>query len=183
MMCLVALGGLVYVVRDAVLPWISGLASRVSPSGGPVPRIGPALTIKAIDDQEFQIRWVTGSPAIQEARSAVLAIVDGGVAQRIPLDGPQLQSGAFAFRKHSARMDFRLTIVTAEGSSVEAATTFLGPLPMAEGEPAPANASAVTLARQNSQLRQQLDQQVARNKTLQVQLHRLRNQRASDSAP
>jgi proteasome lid subunit RPN8/RPN11 len=178
----VALGGLVYVARDAVFPLISGLAGRVSPSGGPAPRIGPALTIKAIDDQEFQIRWDTGSPAIQEARSAVLAIVDGGEAQRIPLDGPQLQSGAFAFRKHSTRMDFRLTIVTAEGSSVEAATTFLGPLSMA-GEPAPANAGAVTLARQNSQLRQQLDEQVARNKTLQVQLHRLRNQRIRGSAP
>jgi len=183
MMYLVALGGLAYVAHDAVLPWISGLAGRVSPSGGRAPRIGPAMTIKAIDDQEFQVRWDTGSPAIQEARSAVLAIVDGGVAQRIPLDGLQLQAGAFTFRKHSARMDFRLTIVTAEGSSVEAATTFLGSLSMAAGEPAPANAGTVTLATQNAQLRQQLDEQVARNKTLQVELSRLRQQRVNNTAP
>jgi hypothetical protein len=110
-----ALGGLAYVARDALLPWISGLAGRVSPSGDPDPRIGPAMTIKAIDDQEFQIRWETGSPAIQEARSAVLAIVDSGVAQRIPLDGPHLQAAAFTFKKHSARMDFRLTIILAFG--------------------------------------------------------------------
>jgi len=137
MMCLVALGGLAYVAHDTVLPRISRLAARVSPSGGPAPRIGPAMTIKAIDDQEFQIRWDTGSATIQEARSAILTIVDGGVAQRIPLDGLELQAGAFAFRKHSARMDFRLTIVTAEGSSVEAATTFLGPLSMVEGDSPP----------------------------------------------
>jgi proteasome lid subunit RPN8/RPN11 len=184
MVCLaLALGGLVYVARDAVSPLISGLAGRLSPSGGPAPRIGPAMTIKAIDDQEFQIRWDTGSPAVQEARSAVLAIVDGGMAQRIPLDGPHLQAGAFTFRKHSVRLDFRLTIVTAEGGSVEAATTFLGPLSMAEGEPAPANAGAATLATQNAQLRQQLDEQIARNKTLQVQLDQLRQRRATDAGP
>jgi proteasome lid subunit RPN8/RPN11 len=183
MVCLVALGGLAYVARNAVLPWISGLAGRVSPSGGLAARIGPAMTIKAIDDQEFQIRWDTGSPAIQEARSAVLAIVDGGVAQRIPLDAAHLQAGAFTFRKHGARTDFRLTIVTAAGSSVEAATTFLGPFSMAVGEPASANAGAVTLAAQNAQLRHQLDEQVARNKTLRVRLDRLRQQRAPDTGP
>src|SRR5262249_10169229 len=72
-----ALGWIAYVPRDAVLTWITRLAGRVSPSGGPAPRIGPAMTIGAIDDQEFQVRWDIGSPAIQEARSAVLAIVDG----------------------------------------------------------------------------------------------------------
>ena len=178
-----ALGGLAYVARDALLPWISWIAGRVSPSGGPVVGIGPAMTIKAIDDQEFQIRWDTGSPAIREARSAVLAIVDGGVAQRIPLDAAHLQAGALTFRKHSARMDFRLTIVTAEGRSVEAATTFLGPVSMAVGEPASANAGVVTLAMQNAQLRQQLDEQVARNRTLRVRLDRLRQQRATDAEP
>jgi proteasome lid subunit RPN8/RPN11 len=183
MVCLAfALGGLAYVARDAVLPWISGIAGRVSSSGGPVPEIGPAMTIKAIDDQEFQIRWDIGSPAIQGALSAVLAIVDGGVAERIPLDAAHLQAGAFTFRKHSARMDFKLTIVTAEGS-VEAATTFLGPLSMAVGEPASANAGSVTLATQNVQLRRQLDEQVARNKTLQVRLDRLRQKRATDAVP
>jgi hypothetical protein len=177
------LGGLAYLARDAVLPWISRIARRVSPSGGSGPRIGPSMTIKAIDDQEFQIRWDTGSPAIQEARSAVLAIVDGGIAQRIPLDAAHLQAGAFTFRKHSARMDFSLTIVTAEGSSVEAATTFLGPFSMAVGEPASANAGAATLAMQNAQLRQQLGEQVARNRTLRVRLDRLRQQRATDTGP
>jgi hypothetical protein len=123
MVCLaVALGGLAYVARDAAWPLLGGLVGRVSPG------IGPAMTITAIDDQEFQIRWDTGSPAIREARSAVLAIMDGGVAQRIPLDMRHLQDGAFAFRKHSARVDARLTIVTADGNSVEAATIFLGPL-------------------------------------------------------
>jgi hypothetical protein len=121
MVCLaVALGGLTYLARDAVWPLLGGLAGRVSPG------IGPTMTINAIDDQEFEIRWDTGSPAIREARSAVLAIMDGGVAQRIPLDRPQLQKGAFAFRKHSARVDARLTIVTADGNSVEAATMLLG---------------------------------------------------------
>jgi proteasome lid subunit RPN8/RPN11 len=182
MVCLIAPGGLAYVARDAVLPWISGLAGRVSSSSGLAPRIGPAMTIKAIDDQEFQIRWDTGSPAIQEARSAVLAIVDAGVAQRIPLDRPHLQAGAFTFRKHSARMDFRLTIVTAEGSSVEAATTFLGPPPRVEA-PAPENGSAATLATQNAQLSRQLDKQIERNKTLQVELDQLRQQPAMDTGP
>jgi hypothetical protein len=121
MMCLaVAFGGLVYVARDAGFPLISKLAGRVSPG------IGPTMTINAIGDQEFQIRWDTGSPAIREARSAVLAIVDGGVAQRIPLDRPHLQNGAFAFRKHGARLDARLTIVTVNGNSVEGATMLLG---------------------------------------------------------
>jgi hypothetical protein len=109
--------------------------------------------------------------------------VDGGVAQRIPLDGPQLQAGAFTFRKHSARTDFRLTIVTAEGSSVEAATTFLGPLSMAAGEPASTNAGAFTLATRNAQLREQLDEQVARNKALQAELDQLRQRRATDAGP
>jgi proteasome lid subunit RPN8/RPN11 len=184
MVCLaVAVGGLVFVVRDSVSPLISGLAGRVSPSCGRAPRIGPAMTIKAINGQEFQIRWDTGSPAIQDARSAVLAIVDGGVAQRIPLDGSQLQAGAFNFRKHSARVDFRLTIVTAKGSSVEAATIFLGPLSVPEGEPAPANAGAATLATQNAQPRRQVDGQVARNKTLHVQLDQLRQEHAKDTVP
>ena len=86
------------------------------------------MTISAIDDEEFQIQWDTGSPSIQEVRSAAPAIVDGGVAQHIPLDAAHLQAGVFTFRKHSARMDFRLTIITAKGNSVEGATTFLGPL-------------------------------------------------------
>jgi proteasome lid subunit RPN8/RPN11 len=181
MVCLaLALGGLAYAARDAVLPRIGGLAGRISKSRvvGRPPRIGPAMTIKAMDDQEFQIRWDTGSPAIREARSAVLAIVDGGVAQRIPLDGPQLRAGAFTFRKHSARTDFRLTIVTADGGSVEAATMLLVPPSMAEEEHTSANASAAPLARQIAQLHRQLDEQVARNKTLQEQLDRLHQQRA-----
>jgi proteasome lid subunit RPN8/RPN11 len=121
MVCLaVALGGVAYVARDAVWPWLGRLAGRVSPG------IGPAMTINAIDDQEFQIRWDTGSPVIREARSAVLAIADGGEAQHIPLDGRHLQNGAFTFRKHSARVDVKLTIVTANGTSVEAATMLLG---------------------------------------------------------
>jgi hypothetical protein len=86
------------------------------------------MTISAIDDEEFQIQWDTGSPSIQEARSAALTIVDGGVAQHIPVDAAHLQSGAFTFRKHSARMDCRLTIVMAKRNSVEGATTFLAPL-------------------------------------------------------
>ena len=149
MVCLIAFGGLAYVARDGVWSLLGGLAGRVSKFGmvGRQPRIGPVMTIQAIDDQEFQIRWDTGSPAMQQARSAVLAIVDGGVVQRIPLDGPHLRAGAFTFRKHSARVDFRLTIVTADGNSVEAATIFLGPPSMAEEEPAPANAGAATLAR------------------------------------
>jgi proteasome lid subunit RPN8/RPN11 len=180
-----ALGGLAYTARDAVLPRIGGLAGRISKSRAVSrsPRIGPALTVKAIDDQECQIRWDTGSPALQKARSAVLAIVRGGVAQRIPLDGPNLRAGAFTFRKYSARMDFRLTIVTADGGSVEAATMLLVPPSMAEEEHTTANAGAAPLARQIAQLRRQLDEQVAQNKTLQKQLGRLRQQGARDDAP
>jgi hypothetical protein len=183
MLCLaIALGGFAFVARDAVLPYIGAFAGRVltSPAAGPPPRIGPAMSINAIDNLgQLQIRWDTGSHAVQAARSAVLSIVDGGPPQRIPLDGPHLEAGVFTYKKHGARVDARLTIFTSEGSSVEAATTFLGPPSVAEPEPAPSNAPAAALAKQNAQLRRQLDEQIARNKTLQAQLDRLRKQRAA----
>jgi hypothetical protein len=141
------------------------------------------MSINAIDDLgQLQIRWDTSSPAVQEARSAVLAIVDGGPPQRIPLDGPHLEAGVFTYKRHGARVDARLTILTSEGSSLEAATTFLGPPAPAELEPVPAVGSAAVLAKQNAQLRRQLDEQIVRNKTLQAQLDRLRKQRAARQA-
>jgi hypothetical protein len=181
----VVLGGLAFVARDAVLPLIGGIAGRVSTSreGVPAPKIGPVMTINAVDDQKFQIRWHTGSLVIKEARSAVLAIVDGGPPQRIPLDGPQLGAGMFTYKEPGARVDARLTIVTAEGGFVEAATTFLGLPAMAEGERVLANTGAAALARQKTQLRRQLDEQIAQNKTLQAQLDRLRQRHAVDTAP
>ena len=141
------------------------------------------MTINAVDGQKFQIRWDTGSPVIKEARSAVLAIVDGGPPQRIPLDGPQIGAGTFTYKEPGARVDARLTIVTAEGGFVEAATTFLGLPAMAEGERVLANTGAAALARQKTQLRRQLDEQIAQNKTLQAQLDRLRQRHAVDTAP
>jgi proteasome lid subunit RPN8/RPN11 len=177
----IALGGFAFVARDAVLPSFRAFASRVStsPRGSPPLRIGPAMSINAVDNfGQLQIRWDTSSPSVQAARSAVLSIVDGGTPQRIPLDGPHLEAGAFTYKRRGARVDARLTILTAEGSSVEAATTFLGPPTVAEVEPAPSNAPVGALAKQNAQLRRQLDEQIARNKTLQAQLDRLRKQRA-----
>ena len=177
----VALGGLVFVARDALMPSLRAVARRVSAprTASPAARIGPAMSISAVDDLgQLQIRWDTGSRSVRAARSGVLSIADGGPPQRIPLDGPQLQAGVFTYKRHGARVDARLTIVTAEGSSVDAATTFLGPPVVEEAEPAGSTASVAALAKQNAQLRRQLDEQIARNKTLQAQLDRLRKQRA-----
>jgi proteasome lid subunit RPN8/RPN11 len=177
----VALGGLVFVARDAMLPSLRAVARRVSTprTASPSARIGPAMSISAIDDLgQLQIRWDTASRSVRAGRSGVLSIVDGGPPQRIPLDGPQLQAGAFIYKRHGARVDARLTVVTAEGSSVDAATTFLGPPVVQEAEPAVSTGSAAALAKENTQLRQQLDEQITRNKTLQAQLDRLRKQRA-----
>lgn len=177
----VALGGLVFVARDALLPSLRAAARRVSTprTASPAARIGPAMSISAVDDLgQLQIRWDTASRSVRAGRSGVLSIVDGGPPQRIPLDGSQLEAGAFIYKRHGARVDARLTIITVEGSSVDAATTFLGPPLVEEAEPAVSRGSAADVAKENTQLRRQLDQQIARNKTLQAQLDRLRKQRA-----
>jgi proteasome lid subunit RPN8/RPN11 len=177
----IALGGLVFVARDAVLPSLRTFARRVTnpPAARPAARIGPSMSISAMDDLgQLQIRWDTASRSVRAGRSGVLSIVDGGPPQRIPLDEPSLQAGAFIYKRHGARVDARLTILTADGSSVDAATTFLGPPVVEEAETAASTAPPADLAKQNAQLRRQLDEQIARNKTLQAQLDRLRKQRA-----
>lgn len=193
---LVALGTLAFVERDAVVASIGGLASRVvaSREAGQSPGIGPAMSINADYEGQLEIRWDTSSPALQAPRSAVLSIVDGGSVQRLPLDGAHLHAGAVTYTKHGVRVDARLTIVTAEGTSIEAATTFLGaPTPTeeekasTEEKAAAAGTGAPALAKQNVQLRRQLDEQIARSKSLQTQLDRLRKQpqpsRAKDGQP
>jgi hypothetical protein len=187
MVCLaIALGGFALVARDAVLRSLRTFTRRASTSratSAPL-RIGPAMSINAVNDLgQLQIRWDTSSPSVQAARSGVLSIVDGGPAQRIPLDGSQVQAGTFTYKRSGARVDARLSILTAEGSYVEAATTFLGPPPVEEPEPVLSKAPAGNLAKQNAQLRRQLDEQIARNKTLQAQLDRLRKQRAKKTGP
>jgi proteasome lid subunit RPN8/RPN11 len=187
MLCLaIALGGFAFVARDAVSHSLRAFTRRASTSrAASLPlRIGPAMSINAVDTfGQLQIRWDTSSPSVQAARSGVLSIVDGGPPQRIPLDGPHVQAGTFTYKRNGARVDARLSILTAEGSSVEAATTFLGPPPVEEAEPAPAKAPAGSLAKQNAQLRRQLDDEIARNKTLQAQLDRLRKQRPKKTGP
>jgi hypothetical protein len=141
------------------------------------------MSINAIDDLgQLQIRWDTSSPAVRAARSAVLSIMDGGPPETIPLDRPHLQTGVFTYKRHGARVDARLTILTVEGGSLDAATTFLGPPLPADFEPIPAKGSAAALAKQNAQLRRQLGEQIARNKSLQAQLDRLRK-RAKKTGP
>jgi hypothetical protein len=185
----VALGGLVFVAGDAVSPrmraYLHSFAGRAStrPAGAPPARIGPAMSIAAVDNLgQLQIRWDTGLPSVQEARSAVLSIIDGGPPQRIALDAPNLKAGAFTYKRHAARVDAQLSIVTAEGASVEAGTTFLGPPILEEEEAIPSNLSPGALAKQNAQLRRQLDEQIARNKTLQAQLDRLRKRAAGQAS-
>ena len=142
------------------------------------------MSINAVDDLgQLQIRWDTSSPSIRAAQSGILSIVDGGPPQRIPLDRPQVQAGTFTYKRTGARVDARLTILMADGSSVDAATTFLGPPVIEEAESAASNAPPAVLAKQNAQLRRQLEEQIARNKTLQTQLERLRKQRAKKTGP
>ena len=113
----VALGGFVFVAGEAVSPrvraFLHSFAARAStrPAGAPPARIGPAMSITAIDNLgQLQIRWDTGLPSVQEARSAVLSIMDGGPPQRIPLDAPHLRAGAFTYKRHGARVDAGLSI-------------------------------------------------------------------------
>jgi proteasome lid subunit RPN8/RPN11 len=182
----IALGGFAFVARDAVLHSLRTLTRRASTSRATRPplRIGPAMSINAVNELgQLQIRWDTSSPSVQAARSGVLSIVDGGPPQRIPLDGPQVQAGTFSYKRNGARVDARLSILTAEGSSIEAATTFLGPPPVEEPEPVLSKVPAASLAKQNAQLRRQLDEQITRNKNLQAQLDRLRKQRAKKTDP
>jgi hypothetical protein len=187
MLCLaVALGGFAFVARDAALPSLRALVRRISKSSpaSPSARLGPAMSISAIDNLgQVQIRWDTGSRSVRVARSAVLSIVDGGPPQRISLDASQLQAGTFIYKRHGARVDARLSILTPDGSSIQAATTFLGPSVAEPAEPGPPTVPMGSLAKQNAQLRQQLDEQIARNKTLQAQLDRLRKQRAKKTSP
>jgi hypothetical protein len=181
----IAFGALAFGAGDAVLPLIRNFARRFTTTraASPQARIGPAMSINAIDALgQVQIRWNTSSSAIQAARSAVLSIVDGGPPQSIPLDGPHLQAGAFTYKRHGTRVDARLTLVTAGGSSVETSTTFLGP-PTVEAEPAPVHVGAGALAEQNARLRRQLDEQIARNKTLQAQVDRLHKQHPPKKGP
>jgi proteasome lid subunit RPN8/RPN11 len=185
----VALGGLVFVAGDAVFPRLRAFLHRSStrastrPAGATPARIGPAMSIAAVDNLgQLQIRWDTGLPSVQEAQSAVLSIMDGGPPQRFPLDVPHLRAGAFTYKRHGARVDVRLSILSAEGGSVEAATTFLGPPLAEEADAVPSDLPAAALAKQNAKLRRQLDEQIARNKTLQAQLERLRKQRAGGLA-
>jgi len=183
-LAVVALVALAFVARNAVA-WIGGRSGRVltSTASGPS-RIGPAMSINAIDPQgQVQIRWDTSSQAVLEARSAVLAIVDGGSVQRIALDVPHLRSGAFTYVRQGPRVDARLTILTSDASSVEAATTFLGAPQATPAEAGAANLAPAALAKHNVQLRRQLDEQIARTKSLQAQLDWIRRQRAKNGAP
>jgi proteasome lid subunit RPN8/RPN11 len=183
LVAVVALGTLALVAKEAVLASIGARPGRARTStvSGQF-RIGPAMSINAIDNQgQLQIRWDTGSQAVREARSAVLAIVDAGSAQRIPLDVPHLQAGAITYKRHGTRVDARLTILTAEASSVEAATTFLGAPPATDAEASVGSVGAAALARQNVQLRRELDEQIARTKSLQARLDWIRKQRTKKS--
>jgi proteasome lid subunit RPN8/RPN11 len=134
-------------------------------------------------DGQLQIRWDTGSRAVEKARSAVLLLSDGGQQQRIALDAAQLRAGSLTYTRHSERVDARLTIDTG-GGPFETATTFLGATPAAlEAEAAASSAEAAALARQNEELRKQnatlqsqLSAQAAQVKTLEAQIEELKKQ-------
>jgi hypothetical protein len=125
-------------------------------------------------DGQLQIRWDTGSRAVEKARSAVLLVSDAGEQQRISLDPAQLRAGSLTYTRHSGRVDARLTIDT-EGGPYETATTFLGETPAAlEAEAAASSAEAAALERQNEELRKQNTTLQSQVKTLETQLEQLR---------
>jgi proteasome lid subunit RPN8/RPN11 len=125
-------------------------------------------------DGQLQIRWDTGSRAVEKARAAVLLVSDGGEQQRISLDPAQLRAGSLTYTRHSGRVDARLTIDT-EGGPFETATTFLGATPAAlEAEAAASSAEAAALERQNEELRKQNTNLESQVKTLAAQLEELR---------
>lgn len=125
-------------------------------------------------DGQLQIRWDTGSRAVERARAAVLLISDGGEQQRISLDPAQLRAGSLTYTRHSARVDARLTVDT-EGGPFETATTFLGATPAAlEAEAAASSAEAAALERQNEELRKQNTNLESQVKALESQLEELR---------
>jgi proteasome lid subunit RPN8/RPN11 len=125
-------------------------------------------------DGQLQIRWDTGSRAVEKARAAVLLVSDGGEQQRISLDPAQLRAGSLTYTRHSGRVDARLTIDT-EGGPFEIATTFLGATPAAlEAEAAASSAEAAALERQSEELRKQNTSLQSQVKTLQAELEELR---------
>ena len=83
----------------------------------------------------MDIRWNGAAPAIEDAATAQLEILDYARRRAVSLDKPHLRKGSFTFVREGQRVDIRMHIRQHDGTQVEEITSFLGPKPMRHPSP------------------------------------------------
>jgi len=141
---LLILGGLAFLTRDTWLPPMQAFLTRTPD----VLYVG----LNTLDSNgQLQIRWDHNSPAVRQARDAILSIDDGGqVPESIELDPMHLKAGSFTYGRRSPRVDVTMTLILPDGGKVQEATSFLG------------QATPSQLQQQIDQLKRDLEKERAR---------------------
>lgn len=133
---------------------------------------GLALDIRDVDGQ-LVLEWNRTAPAVLEAKTASLRIVDGGRQRRLALTQTELRTGSLTYQRRSGDVQFFLTLVTPTGKPVSENARFVGAPPVktasAEG------ASSPDAAQQEADhLRRQIEEETKRQAELEDRIQRLR---------
>jgi len=169
-----ALGAGGYLKRDLWLPRILPMTH-----GAPAPAPPPSLGLNTFDIVgQLQIRWDRNSTAVQHAADGLLTINTGGPApQEFALDKAHLLSGIFTFGRQTERVDVSLGITQADGRVAREITTFIGKLPDPKAAEDPQiKEQRDNLSKQVTNMRTDLDAEIARNTKLRKTVDQLSKQ-------
>ncbi|MBV9760183.1 MAG: hypothetical protein JO340_06445 [Acidobacteriaceae bacterium] len=121
----------------------TGSVTASNPQSAPLLQ-GATLDMRVhADGAGLMLSWNRLSPAVQNARSAVLEIQDGGDRRQIAMDRSQIVSGSVFYRPASSDVSFRLSVREPRGADVAQMLRVLDAAPRA---PAPEPARPETNA-------------------------------------
>lgn len=111
-------------------------ASRVATADA---RLG--LQVFAIADRQVRIEWDRTTPAVRDARTATVEIVDGRSKYTLPLTAVQLRNGSLTYGHQTDIVDVRMRLATGAAESVKLVTVMpepvASPMPAVEAKPSP----------------------------------------------
>jgi hypothetical protein len=101
-------------------------------------RVG--LQVSALGDRQIRIEWDRTTPAVRDARTATIEIVDGRAKYTLPLTTAQLRHGSLTYGHQSDTVDVRMKLATGAAESVKMVTSYAPPPvapPASAAEPKP----------------------------------------------
>jgi hypothetical protein len=103
-------------------------------------RVG--LQVQAVGDRQIRIEWDRTTPAVRDARTATIEIVDGRAKYTLSLTTAQLRNGSLTYGHQSDTVDVRMKLATGAAESVKMVTSYAPspvapPVPAADQKPSP----------------------------------------------